>query len=352
MKTHVRTFALVLLVLSLIVPAALAQQGAAEFPAIQPEAQDAAWTQAWWMKRHEEKKEEAKKAERIDLLMVGDSITHGWETGGKAVFDEYYGKRHALNLGFSGDRTEHVLWRLDNGAVDGLSPKLAVVMIGTNNTGHRKDPPEQTAAGIEKIIEELRTRMPAMKILLLAIFPREPMPDGELRKINDGINEIIKGYADGEHVSYLDINHVFLEEKNTASCPRALCLMRSIPMRKATSDGPRPSSPRSRSSWERSSPSRERCQSRQILKKGCSPGITAGSSKDGAKKGLSSRVREQGLSLFLRRLRKAMPFVQHPQNRDRPVSLGDSLACVSPGFAWPPRRALRLNGRQYQNCTP
>ena len=215
MKTRARILILVLLVFSVTVPVVWAQQAAAEFPATQPKAQDADWTKDWWAKRHEEKKKEAKKADRIDLLMIGDSITHSWEGPGKAVFDEYYGARHALNLGFSGDRTEHVLWRLADGAVEGLSPKLAVVMIGTNNTGHRKDPPEQTAAGVKMILGDLRKRMPEMKILLLAIFPRDPKPDGELRKINDGINAIIKGYADGKHIFFLDINHVFLEEDGT-----------------------------------------------------------------------------------------------------------------------------------------
>lgn len=206
---------LVLLVLCLLAPLTFAQNAAPSFPAIQPAPQDADWTKGWWMKRHEEKKEEAKKAGQIDLLMIGDSITHGWENGGKSVFDQYYGTRHALNLGFSGDRTEHVLWRLQNGAVEGLSPKLAVVMIGTNNTGHRKDPPEQTAAGIKMILDELRKRMPGMKILLLAIFPRDKAPDGELRKINDGINAIIKDYADGKDIFFQDINSVFLEKDGT-----------------------------------------------------------------------------------------------------------------------------------------
>ena len=215
MKTYTKPFAFVLLALSLMAPPVLAQEAAAEFPATQPEAQDADWAKDWWMKRHEEKKEEAAKAGRIDLLLIGDSITHGWESGGKPVFDEYYASRHTLNLGFSGDRTEHVLWRFENGALEGLSPKLAVVMIGTNNTGHRKDPPVQTAAGVKAILEELRKRLPGTKILLLAIFPRDPAPDGELRKINDEINTIIKGYADDEHIFFLDVNQVFLEKDGT-----------------------------------------------------------------------------------------------------------------------------------------
>jgi len=207
-KTYFKTCLLVILASCLVAPALSAQPATETFPAIQPTPQ----TSDWWMPRHEQKREKAKNADRIELLMIGDSITHSWENGGKSVFEEYYGGRNALNLGFSGDRTEHVLWRLQNGAVDGLSPKLAIVMIGTNNTGHRKDPPEQTAAGIKQILQELRTRMPEMQILLLAVFPRDEQPNGELRKINDGINKIIKEYDDGKHIHFLDINHVFLDE--------------------------------------------------------------------------------------------------------------------------------------------
>ncbi|MEC8861772.1 MAG: GDSL-type esterase/lipase family protein, partial [Planctomycetota bacterium] len=123
--------------------------------------------------------------------------------------------RKALNLGFSGDRTENVLWRLQHGAVEEISPKLAVIMIGTNNTGHRQDPPKETSAGIQAIVGELMKQLPDTKILLLAIFPRGEKPDDRLRKNNDGINEIIAGYADYEKVFFLDINDKFLTQDGT-----------------------------------------------------------------------------------------------------------------------------------------
>ena len=166
----------------------------------------------WWQKRHEEKLAGLKKQEKVDLLMIGDSITHGWEGGGKKTWDEFYAKRNAFNIGYSGDRTEHVIWRLQHGEVDGISPKLAVIMIGTNNTGHRKDKPENTAAGIKEILHELSERCPETKILLLGVFVRGATPDDELRKINDGINTIIKSYADNKKVFYLDINDKFLDK--------------------------------------------------------------------------------------------------------------------------------------------
>ena len=180
-----------------------------------PVVQDAKWAVKWWMPRHKQKLADLKKQGRVDLLMIGDSITHGWEGRGKKTWNEYYAKRHAFNIGFSGDRTEHVIWRLQDGAVEGIAPKLAVVMIGTNNTGHRQDPPKETAAGIKMILGELKKRLPETKVLLLAIFPRSAKKDDRLRKTNDGINKIIAGYADDKRVFYLDINASFLEDDGT-----------------------------------------------------------------------------------------------------------------------------------------
>jgi lysophospholipase L1-like esterase len=167
----------------------------------------------WWTNRHAQKMEGLKAQKgKVDLLMIGDSITHGWEGGGKETWAKFYVHRNAFNIGYSGDRTEHVLWRLANGEVDGISPKAAVIMIGTNNTGHRQDPPEQTAAGIKAIVTDLRKRLPETKLLLLAVFPRDATKEGKLRKINDGINELISKYSDDKNVFYLNINDTFLDD--------------------------------------------------------------------------------------------------------------------------------------------
>jgi beta-glucosidase len=120
-------------------------------------------------------------------------------------------------LGFGGDHTENVLWRLRHGEVDGLSPKVAVLMIGTNNTGDRNDDPQATAAGVKAIIDELRSRLPHTRILLLAIFPREEQPTGFLRRLNERVNAIISGYADGRHVFFANINAAFLNADGTLS---------------------------------------------------------------------------------------------------------------------------------------
>ena len=200
-------------ILLLLPPSLIAAAEAVEdILALKPEVQTAAWAQRWWMPRHEQKLAELKAAKQVDLLWVGDSITHSWENGGRKVWDQYYAKRNPLNLGFSGDRTEQVLWRFDHGAIDGIAPKAAIVMIGTNNAGHRRDKAEHTAAGVKAIVDKLRTKLPETKILLLAIFPRGADNNDALRKLNDATNKIIAGYADDEHVFYRDISGVFLDD--------------------------------------------------------------------------------------------------------------------------------------------
>lgn len=172
------------------------------------------WSIDWWLPRHQQKIADAKaifaKGGKIDLLFIGDSITQGWEKEGADVWKKQFASRNAFGIGFGGDRTENVLWRLQHNAVDGMKPKVAVLMIGTNNTGHRHENPQTTAAGIKKILAELQQRLPTTKILLLAIFPRDENTDGKLRKINNDINEIIKHYGDNQRVFYADVNSVFL----------------------------------------------------------------------------------------------------------------------------------------------
>lgn len=148
---------------------------------------------------------------QVDLLMIGDSITQGWGDEGRQVWDRYYAHRRAVNLGFNGDRTEQVLWRLQHGELDGIHPKVAVVMIGTNNSGTRNDPPEETAAGVQAIVTLIRTKLPEMKILLLGIFPRGATAIDALRILNEAINERLRAFADGRQLFYADLGHLFLE---------------------------------------------------------------------------------------------------------------------------------------------
>jgi beta-glucosidase len=149
------------------------------------------------------------KKGNVDLLMIGDSITHWWDTTGKSVWDEHYGKRNAVNLAISGDRTEHVLWRLENGNLDGISPKLAVLMIGTNN--HMSSPPHYTADDIRLIVQLLRRKLPSTKVLVLGIFPRGGGDEDQARQINMKVNNFICDFPDEfKRVYYLNINGTFL----------------------------------------------------------------------------------------------------------------------------------------------
>jgi beta-glucosidase len=179
-------------------------------------------TPEWWMPRHQAVLERVAKG-NIDLLMIGDSITHGWENSGKAIWDKYYAPRNAANLGFSGDRTEHVLWRLQNGEVDNICPKLVVLMIGTNNSGGDQYTPEQIADGIKAIVCTLRTKLPETKILILAIFPRgdaaqradkEGNADFNAQWAkNDKASELASKLADNKMIFFKDINKAFLNDQ-------------------------------------------------------------------------------------------------------------------------------------------
>ncbi len=165
---------------------------------------------AGWLKRHSSMSTKAKN-KKHDLLFIGDSITQSWEGPGKDTWNKYYGERNALNLGISGDRTEHVIWRLNNGNLrNQKKAKVAVVMIGTNNTGHNKQAPSEVKDGVNRIVSTLRARCPEAKILLLGVFPRGLNPDDPKRKNNVEINKLISTLHNGERIHYLDISDKFL----------------------------------------------------------------------------------------------------------------------------------------------
>ena len=174
--------------------------------------------QGGWKARHLAKVAEAAKG-GYDVVFIGDSITQGWEGHGKNVWAKYYAPRKALNIGFSGDHTENVLWRLDNGELPSTQPKLYVVMIGTNNTGQFKDDPKDTAAGVKAILQRLATHSPDAQVLLLAIFTRGANPDDPYRLINDEVNKQIQTFAT-KNIHYLDINENFMAHDGTL--PREL----------------------------------------------------------------------------------------------------------------------------------
>jgi lysophospholipase L1-like esterase len=146
------------------------------------------------------------------LLFIGDSITQGWEGPGVTnIWNRYYARRKAVNLGISGDRTQHVLWRLQKAPLDGVKPKVAILMIGTNNSNGEDNTPEQIAQGITAIVRTLRDRLPETKILLLGIFPRGENFNAQRGKLTQ-INQVIAKLHDGRNVHYLDIGHRFLTD--------------------------------------------------------------------------------------------------------------------------------------------
>ncbi len=147
----------------------------------------------------------------VEIVFLGDSITQGWEKAGKAVWEKKWAPLKAVNFGIDGDLTEHVLWRVEHGNYDGLEPKLTVLMIGTNNTGHRMDSAAGAAAGIRAIVAKLREKQPGMKILVLGIFPRGANPEDPFRQRTAEINALIAPLADGKHVFFQDMDGVFLQ---------------------------------------------------------------------------------------------------------------------------------------------
>ncbi|MCB1224566.1 MAG: GDSL family lipase [Verrucomicrobiales bacterium] len=162
------------------------------------------------------------KAGEAKLVFLGDSITEGWEKKGAAVWDKYFAPYKAANFGIGGDRTEHVLWRMDHGNFDGIDPKLVVLMIGTNNTGHTgRDgymcTADQTVTGVKAILDQLKVKAPNAKVLLLAIFPRGENAADEKRQTNESINAKIQTFADGERVFWMDINDKLLQPDGTLS---------------------------------------------------------------------------------------------------------------------------------------
>ncbi|MCE9554783.1 MAG: GDSL family lipase [Planctomycetes bacterium] len=161
----------------------------------------------WWTARHNAMNNRVKQG-NVDLLLIGDSITQGWEGPGRKVWEEFYSKRNAVNLGISGDQTQHVLWRLDHGNIDGIKPKLAVLMIGTNNSGGNTS--QEIADGVKAVVEKLRAKLPETKVLVLAIFPRGADDKDALRKKVDGANKEIAKLADDKMVFFLDIGPKFL----------------------------------------------------------------------------------------------------------------------------------------------
>jgi len=158
-------------------------------------------TDAGILARQDEVLRRAKEAPASPIVFLGDSITQGFEGAGKAAWERHIAPLGALNLGVSGDRTEHVLWRLQQASLARLEPKAIVLLIGTNNLGHGTSNGEQTLAGLLQVVATLRAQAPEAVIVALEIFPRgerfNPMR-GEIAQVNQALRS-----QRGEHVRVL-----------------------------------------------------------------------------------------------------------------------------------------------------
>lgn len=213
--------------------------GDADFPAAETNA------------RHEAKVAAIKSGD-FDLVLIGDSITHTLgELGGKyeplkETWDKHFAPRKAINLGYNGYRTEQILWNLQNGELDfPRSPKVVMLLIGTNNSDERHFPKvhsaEEIFLGTKAIVDLIKQRHPTTKILLLRIFPRggddekgvSPPPfhsSAQCIETCRRAGELTQQLADGKQLFWLDVNHVFLHKNGTINTDMMWDLLHPSPV--------------------------------------------------------------------------------------------------------------------------
>lgn len=160
-----------------------------------------------WQKRHEEVLDRNKTI-KPDVVIIGDSIIHYWGgepkaplTRGAEAWTKCFADVSVENLGFGWDRTENALWRIENGELDGIQPKVIIILIGTNNTG--RNTPEDIAAGIEAVCAAAHVKQPEAKILLLGILTRRNEKPGE--SVTEPVNKLLaEHFSDVDYVTYRD----------------------------------------------------------------------------------------------------------------------------------------------------
>ncbi|MCE9531249.1 MAG: GDSL family lipase [Planctomycetes bacterium] len=174
--------------------------------AIKPEPHDAA--------KHEVLRKRAAQG-NADILFLGDSITVHWLEEGKSVWDSQFARMNAVAFGIGGNKTQHLLWRLRDDELNGLSPRVIVVLIGTNNLGVNTS--KQIVAGVQANVSELRQRQPQARILLLGLLPRDERPTDPIRAKIKAVNTGFASLADGKNVFFEDIGDCLLESDGKLS---------------------------------------------------------------------------------------------------------------------------------------
>ena len=174
----------------------------------------AARLDAWWAERHAEKAAAAADVSvKKDIVFLGDGLTQGWETTGAASLASHFtGDKAMFNLGFNGDSTENVLWRIRNGELG--SHKAVFLMVGGNNSAIYTETEEaegKTYLGVRSIIDCLCEHVGADKVVVQAVLPRGLDESDPVRPRNDRLNIDVRAYARQKGCAWVDMSDLFLE---------------------------------------------------------------------------------------------------------------------------------------------
>ncbi|MDO4628719.1 MAG: GDSL-type esterase/lipase family protein [Planctomycetia bacterium] len=183
--------------------------------------------EAWWKARHEENCARIAQG-NVDLLLIGDSITNGWDTRGKEVRDFFYGDRNCVNMGFGGDQTQNVLWRLNNAPMENIQPKAAMLLVGVNSLWEDWKT-DYVALGIQACVDKLQALYPDIKILVLDIFVVLEPGICVRQRAADASSKMRELMRDYKNVQFMDLNDLWLDEKN--EIPRELMFDQVHPTR-------------------------------------------------------------------------------------------------------------------------
>jgi lysophospholipase L1-like esterase len=190
---------------------------AADLPAgVKPakRSQDFPWMSvAAWERMHAEDTLVARH-DSVDVLFIGDSITAGWDS---SLWQQHFAPLKAANFGIGGDHTGNILWRLQQGAIGNLEPKLVILLAGVNNFGHLQETPEQIAQGVAAVVRQLQLAWPESRILLHAVFPFEESAKSPRRQQVKKLNELLAGLGDNQKVFFKDYGGLFLTPEGNIS---------------------------------------------------------------------------------------------------------------------------------------